>query len=291
VLHNDDTSMTVLSLMGPRRADPLDEDVEERTGVFTTGIVSTAEGRQIALFFTGRQHAGENLADVLAHRAAELPPPIQMSDALSRNKPGDIPTLQANCAVHGRRYFVNVIDDFPEECRYVIETLGTVFHHDALAKKQSMSDDERLRFHQEKSAPLMSELRTWMDAQLDEHIVEPSSGLGEAIEYMRGHWPALTLFLSVPGAPLENNVVERALKKAILHRKNALFYKTENGARVGDMFMSLIYTAQLCGVDAFAYLVALLRHHRTVNEDPSAWMPWNYQTTLAGLPTASGPLP
>jgi hypothetical protein len=105
-----------------------------------------------------------------------------------------------------------------------------------------MSDDERLRFHQEKSKPLMDELDTWMSKQIDEHIVEPNSGLGEAIAYMQDHWDKLTLFLSVPGAPLDNNVAERALKKAILHRKNALFYKTKNGARVGDAFMSLIYT-------------------------------------------------
>jgi hypothetical protein len=79
VLHNDDTSMKVLRLER--------EPADERTGVFTSGIVSTAEGQKIALFFTGRQHAGENLADVLKRRAAELSVPIQMSDALSRNAP------------------------------------------------------------------------------------------------------------------------------------------------------------------------------------------------------------
>ena len=291
VLHNDDTSMKVLELLGERRADPFDDELEGRTGVFTTGIVSTRDERLIALFLTGRKHAGENLKDVLAHRAAELPPPIQMSDALSRNAPGDTPTLKANCNSHGRRYFVNVVEDFPEECRYVIETLGEVFHHDAIARRESMSDDERLRFHQEKSKPLMDELDTWMSKQIDEHIVEPNSGLGEAIEYMQEHWDKLTLFLSVPGAPLDNNVVERALKKAILHRKNALFYKTKNGARVGDAFMSLIYTTELCGGSAFDYLVALLRHHRELRECPAAWTPWRYVETLAGIATAPGPLP
>jgi transposase len=67
----------------------------------------------------------------------------------------------------------------------------------------------------------------------------------------------------------------------ILHRKNALFYKTLNGARVGDIFMSLIYTAELNGVAPFDYLVALQRHAKEVNEAPGDWMPWNYQQTLA----------
>ena len=92
----------------------------------------------------------------------------------------------------------------------------------------------------------MEELERWMKQKVEEREVEPNSGLGEAIAYMRKHWEPLTLFLREPGAPLDNNVCERALKKVILHRKNALFYQTDNGARVGDLFMSLIHTAELC---------------------------------------------
>lgn len=126
-------------------------------------------------------------------------------------------------------------------------------------------------------------LEEWLREQIDERKVEPNSGLGEAIGYMCKHWQELTLFLREPGAPLDNNLCERALKKAILHRKNSLFYRTENGARVGDMFMSLIHTAELNAVDPFDYLVALQRHHRVVDRDPGGWMPWNYQTAVADL--------
>jgi hypothetical protein len=119
--------------------------------------------------------------------------------------------------------------------------------------------------------------------------VEPNSGLGEAITYMLKHWEKLTLFLREPGAPLDNNLCERALKKAILHRKNAFFYKTQNGARVGDVFMSLIYTAELGHVDAFDYLVALQRHADAVSRNPGQWMPWNYQETLARLTSGADP--
>jgi len=73
VLHNDDTSMKVLGLMKEvASAEGGSSDPPERTGVFTSGIVSTTDGQKIALYFTGRKHAGENLATVLAHRAAEL---------------------------------------------------------------------------------------------------------------------------------------------------------------------------------------------------------------------------
>ena len=67
---------------------------------------------------------------------------------------------------------------------------------------------------------------------------------------------------------------------AILHRKNALFYKTQNGARVGDLFMSLIYTSQLCGANPFDYLTELQRHRRELFRTPPEWMPWNYRNAL-----------
>jgi len=276
VVHNDDTSMKVLHLERPPG--------DERTGVFTSGIVSVDEGRRIALFFTGRQPAGENLAEVLQRRAAEWGPPIQMCDALSRNAPKlaeGVEILLANCLTHGRRRFVEVTPSFPAECRYVLETLGAVYHHDALARERALSPEERLRFHQEHSGPLMEGLHGWLTAQLAEKKTEPNSGLGRAITYLLNHWRKLTLFLRLAGAPLDNNVCERALKKAVLHRKNALFYRTLNGAQVGDLFMSLIHTCELNGANSFDYLVELQRHAAELVANPSEWMPWNYRETLA----------
>ena len=278
VLHNDDTSMRVLALRRERL-----KEADERTGVFTSGIVSTKEGCKIALFFTGRKHAGENLADVLKHRAEELVQPIQMSDALSRNAPKSIELLVANCLAHGRRKFVEIAPNFPEECRHVLVTIGEVYHHDKQARERGLSPEKRLRFHQDRSGPVMRELQVWLEAQLAEKKVEPNSGLGRAIQYMLNHWEPLTLFLREPGAPLDNNIVERALKKAILHRKNALFYKTLNGARVGDLFMSLIHTCELNGVNPFDYLTELQRHSLDLAAKPSEWMPWNYRQTCQRL--------
>jgi transposase len=131
----------------------------------------------------------------------------------------------------------------------------------------------------------MTELHQWLETQLAEHKTEPNSGLGKAITYLLNHWPKLTLFLQQPGAPLDNNIAERTLKKAILNRKNALFYKTLNGAGVGDLFMSLIHTCELNGTNPFQYLTELQRHADELRQKPSEWMPWNYCDTLAGLAT------
>jgi transposase len=270
-IHNDDTSMRVLKLA--RNTD------DARTGVFTSGIVSICGEWKIALYFTGWKHAGENLADVLKQRATELKAPIQMCDALSRNSPKLVETLLANCLAHGRRQFTEVADSFPDECRYALESLGAVYGFDAEAKERGLTAEQRLTFHQTHSAPVMEDLRQWMETQFAEHKTEPNSGLGKAISYLLRHWTKLTLFLRQSGAPLDNNVVERALKKAILHRKNALFYKTMNGARVGDLFMSLIHTCELNRVNPFDYLTELLRHPEEVAVRPAEWMPWNYRRT------------
>jgi transposase len=282
VLHNDDTGMRVLRV----EREPSDE----RTGVFTSGVVSTAQGRNIALYFTGRQHAGENIADVLQQRAAELPSPIQMCDALSRNVPklsSGVEILLANCLAHGRRQFVEAAASFPDECRYVLEMLGRVYGHDAEAREHGLLPSQRLQLHQERSGPVMDELHNWLERQFAERRTEPNSGLGKAMTYLLRHWRPLTLFLREAGAPLDNNVVERALKRAVLHRKNALFYRTLNGALVGDLFMSLIHTCQLCKANSFEYLIELQRHAPQLAENAADWMPWNYRDALAHAPPPS----
>jgi hypothetical protein len=169
----------------------------------------------MALYFTGCKHAGENLAEVLKQRPAGLPPLIQMCDALSRNVPklaDPIEILLAHCNARGtlwvRRNFVKVTPNFPEPCQFVLETLREVYGYDAVAQERGMSPEERLHFHQEHSRPVMDKLHAWLKAQFEERIVEPNSGLGQAISYLRKHWQKLTLFLEKPGVPLDNNIVE-----------------------------------------------------------------------------------
>ncbi|MFC1764896.1 IS66 family transposase [Planctomycetota bacterium] len=284
VLHNDDTVMRILD-----RSDLKPPANSKRKGIFTSGIVSIDGDHQIALFFTGHQHAGENLADILKHRAQASETPIQMADGLSRNIPKDFETLLANCLAHGRRKFVDIYGDFPSECHHVLNALAQVYHNDTQASQDGLSEQPRLAYHQQHSGPVMTELKTWMQQQLDEHEVEPNSGLGEAIRYMLKHWEPLTLFLREPGCPLDNNLCERAIKKVILHRKNAYFYKTAHGAQVGDMFMSLIHTCELNGINPFDYMTVLQQQAEYVAKNPKDWMPWNYQTTLSHIEATPQP--
>jgi transposase len=292
LIHHDDTGIKVLSLMeqialekeqlaatGNNNAQGKNRI---RTGLYTTGIVVKYQSHQIVLFFSGRRHAGENLSDLLAERDPNRGPPITMSDAKSGNVPDDVDAVISYCNAHARRKFVDIADDFPDECLYVIVTVfGKIYQHDAIARKRNYSDAERLAYHQENSGPIMQAFADWMEDQIDQKKVEPNSSLGKAIRYVQQHWEPLTRFLHVPGVPLDNNLCERSLKMAIVHRRNSLFYKTPEGARVGDLFMSLIHTCRLAGTNPFHYLTQLQIHSAEVRQDPHRWLPWNYKETLS----------
>jgi len=281
VVTYDDTVARILDeVVRPEGQD------ESRTGLKTTGIVSQVDGRQIALFITGPEHAGENIGRLLKQREQGLPSLVGMADALSCNNPKVPPgvdLLMANCLTHGRRQFVDIFESFPDECRHVIEQLGLVYLHDKQAREQGLSAVERLSFHQLTSGPVMDELKKWMEAQLPEKT-EPNSGLGKAIKYFLKRWDRLTLFLRHAGSPLDSNVVERALKRAILYRKNSFFYKTQHGAEVGDLFMSVIHTCDLNDVNSFKYMHQLQQHEAEVRASPAAWLPWNFHLQLRPAP-------
>jgi len=287
LFHNDDSHKGILEFQGKRRdallatgnlPDP------ERTGLFTTAIVSIAETRpNIVLFYTGRQHAGENLDDLLDKRDPGLPPPIQMGDALTRNVPDKHKVVPSNCLTHGRRNIFDEKENFPVECHALLDIMKGVYKLDDDCKTKKLSPQERLAEHQRVSGPLMEQLRRSMEEMLAGKRVEPNSGFGKAFNYLLKRWDRFTLFLRVPGAPLDNNICERALKMAIRHRNNSQFYRSERGARVGDVYMSLIYTTELCGGNPFHYLTALQRHHKAVADKPTEWLPWNYLEALARM--------
>lgn len=291
LIHHDDTGIKILTVM-QQIAKEKEQAVEAgknkgknrvRTGLYTTGIIAKHQSHQIALFFTGRKHAGENLSELLDERDPSRSPPVTMSDAKSGNVPDNVDTVVSFCNAHARRKFVDVAEDFPDECLHVIVTIfGKIYQHDAEAKEKNLDQTERLKYHQKKSGPIMDAFYGWMNDQFEQKRVEPNSSLGKAIRYVQQHWEELTRFLKIEGVPLDNNLAERALKTAIVHRKNSLFYKTSEGARVGDLFMSLIHTCQLNGENPFDYLTQLQIHSAAVKRDPQCWLPWNYRQMLSG---------
>jgi len=279
LIQSDDTGARILELQTENKARAPDE----RTGIFTTGIVARSFDQAvppIVLYASGRRHAGENLDRLLANRSDKAGDVIHMADASSM-APRSARRVTAKCMVHARRYFIEAYAAFPEHCERVLNDIAKIYQFDD--KTRSMDPDARLDYHQHNSRPIMEALYEWIETQFRERIVEPNSRLGKAFSYMKNHWKGLNLFLEVPGVPLDNNETEQELKPAQRHRKNSLFFKTQAGAEVGDVLLSITRTSVKNGVDPVDYLSAVATHADDVRRSTESWLPWNYQNNLKTL--------
>jgi hypothetical protein len=286
VIFQDDTPHRILTLMEENQQARVRAQAqgkakpEERTGMQTTALIVQVGTRRICLYYTGRRHAGENLAALLTKREPDRGKPLVMSDALPSNSAAEDALIRCHCLAHGRRKFSELEEVFPAESAVVMNALKDVFDHEEYTRAEQLTVQARLVYHQRESGPIMQRLKRWLEQQTEQRLVEPNSSLGKAMAYMVEHWEALTRFLHEPGAPLENNLAERALKLAIRQRKNSLFYATEHSAYIASILTSVIATCVQAGVNALDYLVAVQEHRREVFANPGAWLPWNYEAAL-----------
>jgi transposase len=284
LISHDDTAVRIISIMLENQ-EKAAKGEKGRRGMYTTGIVSQVGQYIVYLFLSGRSHSGENMAKLLEKRFPDLAPLIRMADALSMNTAqlsAEFISILCKCLLHGRRKFYEIYAYFPGECRIIIDGLAIIYHYDSITREEKMNPGERLAYHQLHSAPVMASLKGWL-AQKLENEVEPNSSLGKSMKYMLKHWDGLTKFLHVQGAPLDNNVTERALKIPIRARKSSLFYKTEHGAFVGSMLTSIIHTCVMNGENPVDYLIALQKNKKALFKSPGDWLPWTYRATLGRL--------
>ena len=271
LIHADDTPVRILSLI--KENEQLKKN--ERRAVQTTGMVGIDEAYRIALYVSGRRHAGENIKELLKSRLAGLGLLKQVGDAAARNQINDTETIFICCWAHARRRFIDIESSAPQICAYVLEEIGELFKHER--ETSGMTPDERLRYHQQRSGPVLSRLYEYIEEQLQEGGVEPNSAVAKALKYLENNRECLTVFLQIAGVPLDNNAAERSLRKVVLLRKNSLFFKTEHGASIGDLLLSVIETCRLNGVNAWAYLVDAVKNRSEVRKNPTRWLPWNYE--------------
>lgn len=256
-----------------------------RTGINTSGLYCETPDGPIVLYYTGRHHVGEVLGGFLSGREKGRPV-IKVSDAASKNfdHRAKDKTDEAACNVHARR---SVTDDAAAETEAAGLVKGwyrEVYQADAYCKKMGMTPEERLAYHQQHSQKPMDEILAWAKGMAEQKRVDPRSPLWQGLSILINQWPRLTLFLRVPGVPLDTNLVEQALKLAIRYRGASRFYKTQSGADAGDRMMSLIATARLHGVNPAGYLVWLLEHADELRRDPQLFLPWEYKKVAASQP-------
>ena len=238
--------------------------------------------RKIYLYRIGSQHAGENMEDLLSKRPKAMKPPMQMSDALAANTDHTFDTIVAYCLQHARGNFVDVETSFPVECNKVLKIFAAVFKNERLVKEQKLDKKARLKFHQQHSAGLMEDLFAYLRKLLDHQLVETTSGMAKAARYMLKREAELTRFLTIPGAPLDSNAIERGLKHAVLSRKASMFYRNEVTAYNAGILMSLAATAVHADLNPLHYYTALLENEARVRANPQDWLPWRYQEQLPG---------
>ena len=288
VILHDDTAVRILALLTENHALLTAAQAQglatptERPGRHTTALVVQVGEHTAILYSASRRHAGENLQRLLEHREAGLDKPLVMSDARASNAlTEEAAVIRCHCLAHGRRTFSDLAAVFPSECQVGLDVLSQVFAHDEHTRQAQLSPEARLAYHQAPSRPLLDELQRWLRQQVDERLVEPNSARGKALGSLQKHWATLTRFVSVPGAPLDNNLAERALKLLMRQRKNSLFSNNEQSASIASVLTSLLAPCLCAGVNAGEYLVALHEHRRAVFAHPATWLPWAYAHSRA----------
>lgn len=273
----DDTATKILDWLAGH-GPPTKVTKTPRKKANTTAIISeSTEGREIVLYLTGSNAAGDNMKMLLKKRGDSYEAPLYMADGLAANDPGEEHVVIKICCLdHGRRKFHELLSIYPRQCQHVLDELALVYKADREAKLQKLSAGDRQKLHAKVSGPVMSRLGNWMQQQLSSTKVEENSELGRAIKYFLTRWTEFTEFLHTPNVPLSNSTAERAIKKIITHRKNSLFYKTAKGAHVGDVIQSLISTCQAEGINCFKYLAWIQENRSNVQAAPDRYLPWKF---------------
>jgi len=273
----DDTSVKIMSEI--KAAKLAQKGEKSQHTCFTTGIVSLHEDHRAYLYITDNRTAGKCVAEIMALRDTDLEPPIMMCDALPANIPQGISEdlyILCFCLVHARRQFYELPNGYADVADKVIGLIGTIYDHEAHTK--GYSPEKRLAYHQEKSTPVMEELNAYLEEQKSEF--EPNSVAGKAIDYILNRWTQLSQFLRQVHAPLDTNIVERALKLVIQVRKSSMFYKTLSSASFASYVQSALYSAAQNEINPCDYMCALITNEQAVIQTPGDWLPWHYQETI-----------
>ncbi len=291
VQYCDDTSVSIIALVKEIReqqeqaASNGKSPNQVRSGVHTTNLTAKLNNGSICIFISGLHHSGEVLASFFEARTLEEQV-IVMTDASSCNNAKIKKTNQDYELAHCNSHSIRKIKDHKEDPRVhrMLKLYREIFKNDQ--KTHSMPPKERLEFHKTNSLPLMEDIKSSIETAFAEKQIEPNSILGKDLQYFLNHYKELAAFCYIENAPIDNNTAERMLKGIIRYRKNSYFFKNDMGAKVADIFTTILFTAELNGIKSIEYLHHLLKYREHWKKSPEAWLPWNIQKTLDALHSA-----
>jgi transposase len=160
------------------------------------------------------------------------------------------------CMAHARRYFDKALDSHREKAQHVIELLQKVYEVEREIKLNALTEQEILALRNERSLPVLTEIKLWLDDHL--YSVTPQSPLGKAIGYMHSRWENLTRYLDHAFLQIDNNLVENAIRPTVLGRKNYLFSGSHEAAQRSAMFYSFIGSCKMNNINPEEWLADVL---------------------------------
>ena len=158
------------------------------------------------------------------------------------------------CWAHARRKFEQSLDSDKAQSEYVLEKIRQLYGIEREA--EDLDPDQRKALRQERSVPVLSELKAWMMAQLTD--VLPKSPLGKAIQYTLGLWDRLERYTRDGTWLIDNNKIENSIRPVALGRKNYLFAGSHEAAQRAAMMYSLLGTCKMVGVNPWKWLTHVL---------------------------------
>ncbi len=264
-----------------------------RTGINATGVYWETPNGPVLLFYTERHHAGEIVDRLLRHRRRSSPKLVKCTDGASKNFAHEQADelVESTCNAHAFLKFRAIKDKHPAEYAEAGRVYQQVFDHDDEVQALGLTPIDRMLYHQERSKPLLLQLKKMCEERITSKRVEPSSQLWEPLTFVLNQWDRLTRFCDVAGVPLDTNLVEQALILPVRYFSGSFNYHTEDGAVVGDGAMSLIATARAHDVEPVAYLTECLRCHEDLAQRPEHYLPWLYRARVEAAAASSAASP
>jgi len=159
--------------------------------------------------------------------------------------------VEVGCWAHARRRFYDAQGSEPA----AVTALGMI--RELYRVEEEAKDlEERHRRRQERSKPILADLRGWLESEGLKAL--PKSGLGDAVGYSMNQWGALIRYVEDPRLAIDNNAAERELRAVAVGRKNWLFAGSDEGGRRAAAMYSLVATCRRIGLEPFGYLRDLL---------------------------------
>ena len=235
-------------------------------------------GQQVVLFDYDASRAGRVPVRLLGDYAGRLVTDGYEGYAEVVRKNG---ITHAGCWAHARRKFVEAQKVQPKgktgKADWALNQIRKLYAVEKQAK--ALEPEARQALRDQKSRPLITQLRTWLDKSLTQ--VLPKSTLGRALHYLEGQWQRLTRFLDDGLIPLDNNPAENAIRPFVVGRKNWLFSHTPSGAQASAAIYSLIETARANGLSPYEYLQFVFETLPALSDDDlDTLLPWQWKETL-----------